>query len=184
MSFKIITNSILSKLGLRIIKIDKNEVSARDHIHNFVVDHKELFTGNILDIGTGNWNILRELYSNQATIKTFDIEPSPYVDVVGDAEKLSKYFPEKFDVICAFELLEHTKDPQKIIDEVYKLLKDGGVFISATPFFYQLHGEDYGDYWRFTRQGLKLLMKDFSKVDIVWTGLELKPAHYIAVAKK
>lgn len=181
---KTIINSILSKLGFRIVKIDRNEISARDHIRNFVVDNKDLFRGEILDLGTGNWNILRELYQNQANITTFDREKTPFVDVVGDVTKLSQYFPKKYDVVCAFELLEHVTDPQQAIDETYKVLKSGGIFISATPFFYQLHGEDYGDYWRFTRQGLKLLLKNFSRVDIYWTGLELKPSHYIAVARK
>ena len=39
----------------------------------------------------------------------------------------------KFDVIVNFEVIEHLPDQDKFLDEVVKLLADGGIFITSTP---------------------------------------------------
>lgn len=51
--------------------------------------------------------------------------------MLGDAEKLE--FKSKFDVICAFEIIEHLKKPKVFLRSVKKLLKKGGIFILSTP---------------------------------------------------
>lgn len=83
------------------------------------------------------------------------------------------------------ETLEHVTDPQIAINEIYKSLKDGGTLLASTPFFYEIHGEEYGDYWRITRQGWQKLLKDFTSIKITHVGLhELKPHHYLIIARK
>lgn len=45
-----------------------------------------------------------------------------------------------FDVITAFQIIEHERDPLKMMRRVYSLLKKGGMVILATP--------NYGGFWR------------------------------------
>ena len=45
-----------------------------------------------------------------------------------------------FDVITAFQIIEHERDPVRMMRRVYKLLKKGGMVILATP--------NYGGFWR------------------------------------
>lgn len=40
---------------------------------------------------------------------------------------------EKFDVVLCFEAIEHTAEHDKLLSEVKRLLKDGGLFIASTP---------------------------------------------------
>ena len=45
-----------------------------------------------------------------------------------------------YDVITAFQIIEHERDPVRMMRRVYKLLKKGGMVILATP--------NYGGFWR------------------------------------
>lgn len=38
-----------------------------------------------------------------------------------------------FDCVTCFDVIEHVYDPQKLVNNVHKILKDGGTFILSTP---------------------------------------------------
>jgi SAM-dependent methyltransferase len=64
-----------------------------------------------------------------------------------------------------FEVLEHTSNPHKAIDNVYKVLKKGDLFLFSVPFNFHIHDEP-NDFFRFTEHGLKLLLERFSSIKI------------------
>lgn len=94
-------------------------------------------------------------------------------DVRGDL--LSLPFPDaSMDTVLVTEVLEHCTDPRLAMREVHRVLKSGGKVLVTSPFFWPSHGieGEYEDYWRFTRQGWGLLLKEFVDVEIVpcaWT---------------
>lgn len=47
--------------------------------------------------------------------------------------------PEYFDVVFAFEVLEHFANPQHAIEEIRRVLKPGGIFISSIPAVFTYH---------------------------------------------
>jgi ubiquinone/menaquinone biosynthesis C-methylase UbiE len=59
-----------------------------------------------------------------------DIFPGKYVDIVAQAEDIPCEM-ESFDIIITQETLEHVKDPCKTMNEIKRLLKKGGRFISS-----------------------------------------------------
>lgn len=77
------------------------------------------------------------------------------------------------DVAIVTEVLEHCYDPFTAMKEVYRCLKPGGLIFVTSPFIWPWHGtRQYKDYWRFTADGWKLLLKEFSAVRIApctWT---------------
>jgi SAM-dependent methyltransferase len=70
-----------------------------------------------------------------------------------------------FDTVVCLEMLEYVTDPQKALSEIRRVLKPDGTLILSTPF---LHRADTPqDYWRFTEQGLRLLLQK-SGFEVVW----------------
>jgi SAM-dependent methyltransferase len=96
----------------------------------------------------------------------YEIAPNwPDVDV----QNLTGYSDESYDAVVLDNILEHVPDPFKAVAELRRILKPGGVCISATPFIIRIHEVPH-DYWRFTHDGLKLLFRDFSSVDVFAWG--------------
>ena len=88
-------------------------------------------------------------------------------DVVADITQLP--MEDNFaDAIVCKAVLEHVPEPHKAVSEIYRVLKPGGKAFIYVPFLYSYHGNnDYKDYYRYTRDGLEFLFKDFSTVEIV-----------------
>jgi 2-polyprenyl-3-methyl-5-hydroxy-6-metoxy-1,4-benzoquinol methylase len=50
-------------------------------------------------------------------------------------------FPEaSFDVVVAGELLEHLRDPERVVAEIRRVLRPGGMFVASVPNVYRLKG--------------------------------------------
>ncbi len=99
----------------------------------------------IINLGSGS-EILREDVIN------VDYEPYPGVKIVGDAQ----YLPladSSVDALAAESLLEHVRDPKLVIEEIYRVLKPGGLVYLTVPFIIGFHSSPE-DYWRWTSQGL------------------------------
>lgn len=47
---------------------------------------------------------------------------------------------QSFDVVVAGELLEHLRDPRRLVGEVRRLLRSGGTFVASVPNAYRLKG--------------------------------------------
>jgi SAM-dependent methyltransferase len=52
--------------------------------------------------------------------------------VVGDLLTLPQG-PETFDVVCAFETIEHLTDPERFVAEARRVLKPDGILVASTP---------------------------------------------------
>ena len=47
---------------------------------------------------------------------------------------------ESFDVVVAGELLEHLRDPHRLVAEIRRVLRPGGTFVASVPNAYRLKG--------------------------------------------
>ena len=93
---------------------------------------------------------------------------------------------EKYDVIFITEVLEHTNNPFDAVNELFRMVKKGGVVVSSTPFNFRIHNP-LPDNWRFTEHGLRVLFNKFQSVEITELVDEnrfLMPIHYTLIAKK
>ena len=62
-----------------------------------------------------------------------------------------------FDAVLCSEVLEHVAEPQVLLDEAYRVLREGGALVLTTPFLVPVHDEPR-DYYRFTLHGLRHLL--------------------------
>lgn len=88
-------------------------------------------------------------------------------DVVGDLREIPME-SDSLDGMIVTEVLEHCEDPFLAMSEVRRVLKPKGLLLITSPMIWSWHGVSgaYKDFWRFTRQGWELLLKDFAEVTI------------------
>ena len=79
------------------------------------------------------------------------------LDVRGDLERLPLR-DAAIDRILCMVVLEHTRDPRRVLSEFARVLKQGGRLFMVVPFLWEEHQAPH-DYFRFTRHGLRSLME-------------------------
>jgi len=85
-----------------------------------------------------------------AEVTVIDILDGPGVDIVGDAHSLSRHFePDHFDYVHSSSVFEHLIMPWKVVLEMNRVLKPGGIAFVSTHQTIGLHDTPW-DYWRFS----------------------------------
>ena len=92
------------------------------------------------------------------------------IDIIGSVDRLPFDF-NVFDVVICNQVLEHVKEPQLVLNELFRVLKHGGVVCITTPQGWGVHQAPH-DYFRFTSYALSYLMKNagFKKITITPSG--------------
>jgi SAM-dependent methyltransferase len=57
-----------------------------------------------------------------------------------DLDQPLDFEDNSFDVVVAGELLEHLRDPQRLVGEIRRVLRPGGTFVASVPNAYRLKG--------------------------------------------
>lgn len=105
---------------------------------------KELNASKILDVATGNGNFLKFLtdtlsgFSEAIGIDTKQEAASPFEEtfqqnpnvhfLVMSAEKMI-FADSSFDIVCISNSLHHLANPERVLHEMLRVLKPGGIFI-------------------------------------------------------
>lgn len=79
---------------------------------------------------------------------------------------------DKFDGLMCTEVLEHVYHYQKLIDEMYRVMKKGGMGILTVPWGGRYHYIPF-DYFRYTPSSYKIMFDKFSKVEISPRGTDI-----------
>ena len=124
---------------------------------------------SILDIGKG----MREKYINikSKNIETLDVnEFDDYPDIIFDlCDNLESSLENKYDKIICLAILEHVYNPFKAVENLKNMLTEGGTIYGYVPFLYHYHAPEnlkFQDYFRFSKDALVYLFKDFSEVTL------------------
>lgn len=98
----------------------------------------------ILDVGCHGGRFTYEIsklfpkasiYGIDISSKAINFAKSKYAAMhfqVARAERLP-FLHNTFDLVNCLEVLEHVEDPKKVVYEIYKVLKPGGIFIVIIP---------------------------------------------------
>ena len=70
------------------------------------------------------------------------------VQIIGDAQALG-IADASFEMVLCTEVLEHLPEPQRAIDEMFRVLVPGGQLLLTTRFLFPIHDAPH-DYFRFT----------------------------------
>ena len=108
-----------------------------------------------------------------------DLAPGRGVDEVCRAENLiERYGAQAFDVVIATELLEHVEDWRRVVSNLKRVLKPGGVLLITTRSRgFPYHAHPY-DFWRYEIEDARAIFSDLEvealENDPVEPGLFLK----------
>lgn len=128
----------------------------------------------IFDIGSKE---TRGLYAfgsapRDAKVVCVDIEGGPGVDLVADAHDLHMVTDGSVDCVTSVSVLEHVRNPKKVMEEIYRILKPGGIVYISVPFIFPFHAAPY-DFYRFSSKGIMILCEQFECID---SGFNRGPA--------
>ena len=129
----------------------------------------------------GQPNDLRGLFAGRAFIGS-DLRPGPGVDRVEDLRALSFADASVGTALC-LDTLEHCADPLAACREMHRVLIDGGVCVISSVMFFPVHAYPH-DYWRFTPEGMALLLEPFDDVWSAGVGHPELPTQVVATAAK
>lgn len=140
----------------------------------------------ILEIGARNVTGVtrRHLFPSAGRYVGFDIHAGDGVDVVGDAHRLSSYFPDNsIDAIFSVSVFEHLLAPWKVVLEMNRVLKPGGCVYTSTHPAWPAHELPW-DFWRYPVAGLSNLFNRETGFEIVSAteGLPCKAYSLVADA--
>jgi SAM-dependent methyltransferase len=113
-----------------------------------------------LDIGAQN-GPYAAFFPNRIAL---DIRHGAGVKVIGDAQALG-LTGECVDVVLCTEVLEHLPEPQRAIDEMFRVLRPGGTLLLTTRFLFPIHDAPH-DYYRFTKYGLRHLLRRYEILEL------------------
>jgi SAM-dependent methyltransferase len=130
----------------------------------------DLAPGVVMDVGAKDGRY-RSLVPATRYL-TLDIRPESGADIVGDVHDVPRE-SDSLDTVLATEVLEHCYDPARAVREIHRILRPGGVCILSTRFIHAYHPDPH-DYFRFSRDGLELVFRDFSQVEITALGNRLQ----------
>lgn len=75
----------------------------------------------------------------QDAVDLFDASPGFYLE---DLENLGQD-EETYDAVYSVSVIEHTQNPKKVVDEIYRVLKPGGVFICTFDISFESRSSMY-----------------------------------------
>lgn len=129
------------------------------HLHDKALEEalQAHASGRMLDIGCGTkpYEALAKSYVAEHIGLDRDdpFNKSAKIDIVGTAYDMPVE-SGSFDVAMSTAALEHLAEPDKALQECFRVLKPGGKAIYSVPLFWHVHMAPW-DYFRYTKYGLQ-----------------------------
>ena len=132
---------------------------------------------HLLDVGCGRGEFLKGFIATGVQGYGTDQSPAakrlcPDADIrVGNADDALPFDDEMFDVVFSKSVVEHFYYPERLIQDMYRVLKPGGLLITMTPDWdtiYRMFYEDFTHRTPFTATSLReiQLVYGFEEIEV------------------
>ncbi len=118
-------------------------------------------SGRTLDVGCGSKPYEQLYHSTEYVGLEYDTPQNR-------ASKEAEYFYNgdtfpfedgSFDSLVANQVFEHVFNPEQFLDEMFRVLKPGGMLLMTIPFVWDEHEQPY-DFARYSSFGIRCLLED------------------------
>jgi ubiquinone/menaquinone biosynthesis C-methylase UbiE len=118
----------------------------------------------VLVVGGGTiGNGVEALYvDTRVRLLAFDVYGTPLTRFIADAHQIP-LADGSVDAVVIQAVLEHVLDPQQVVREIHRVLREGGMVYAETPFLQQVHAGPY-DFTRYTSSGHRYLFRRFEEI--------------------
>lgn len=150
-------------------------------LRTIVADVKQFYCslngGALLDVGCGDCAYQHLLPANVAytgvdTINAEDFDYGRVENVVRYDGKILPFNDNHFDALLCSEVLDHVEFPERLITELYRVLKPGGRALVTLPWSARWHYIPY-DYGRYTPSKLRSLFSAFEMLELRTRGSDI-----------
>jgi len=134
---------------------------ARKGLYESVSALSSVITGTTLDVGCGN-KPYETLFGSSRYIGLEIDSPENRQNKKADFYYDGTRFPfqnGEFDSVVANQVFEHVFTPEAFLEEIHRVMKDGGFLLLTVPFIWDEH-EQPNDYARYSSFGLSSLLKN------------------------
>lgn len=145
----------------------------KNFLQKMIDEHPENFKEPVLEIGSlqvGNppeFGDIRPMFGNKFFVGT-DMREGLGVDKIENVERLS-FGNGSFGTVICLDTLEHVENIEKAMQEMKRVLEPGGALVISSVFSFPIH--DYpNDYWRFTPECFRMLLKDMDGIVVEQSG--------------
>lgn len=131
---------------------------------HFLNDHVDLSQKRLLDLGCADGALLvlaRQYGASQVTGVEVSAEAAAYgrnqygLEILESSADSLPFADQTFDVVTAFDLIEHVRHPDQLFKEVNRVLRIGGLFVGGCPDMDCF--DDWGAEWIGVRRNMEHL---------------------------
>jgi SAM-dependent methyltransferase len=111
-----------------------------------------------------------------------DMRPGPGVDKILNLHDIELPSEHVGTVLC-LDTLEHVEYPHRALEEIHRILKPDGIAVISSVMNFHIHDYPH-DYWRFTPEAFKSLLKPYSGSFIGFVGMKDFPHTVVGIGFK
>ena len=156
----------------QFVKIVADTLSIPEPIYEF---------GSLQVPGQEGFADLRPLFAGKEYVGC-DMQEGPGVDRILNLHDIDLP-PETAGTVLMLDTLEHVEFVRKATEEAHRILKPDGILVISSIMNFPIHDYPY-DYWRFTPEAFKSLLKNFETCIVDYAGEKLFPHSVVGVGFK
>jgi hypothetical protein len=145
----------------RSFGLDRGTPIDRYYIEHFLQQHKQLVRGTVLEIAENTYS--KQFGSNVTAFEILHVQNHPNATIVGDLTKPETLPSGKIDCFICTQTFNFIYDFQDAIRGSHQMLAPGGSILATVAGISQISRgdmEQWGDFWRFTRQSAGKAFED------------------------
>jgi FkbM family methyltransferase len=146
----------------RVFGFDRGQTIDRYYIEQFLAAHATDIRGRVLEVAERTYT---ERFGRERVTGSdiLHVWPDHGATIVADLTNAPQIASATFDCLVLTQVLPFIYDFQAALREVHRILRPGGTLLLTVPCLSQVSQFDaqrWGDYWRFTPQGVLRLLQD------------------------